>query len=309
MKSTKRYPIKTVANKSGLSAHVIRAWEKRYQVVKPGRTTTNRRLYSEEDIKKLSILRKLTQQGHSISSIADLGLDQLSPLAGELSESDLQYIGDADLTDDNKILNLLNECIEAVKNFDASALEKALIRASFEVTQPVLVRRIINPLLHKIGEFWQEGEIRIMHEHLATAVLMPFLANMRNAYRPAPNAPSMIVATPLGQSHEMGALVTALVAAAAGWKVSYLGSSLPAEEIAAAALNKAAKLVVLSIAYPGDDPLLPPELSRLRYLLSESTEIIVGGAAAENYRDILVKIEAQIISDLSDFRTYLVSTI
>jgi DNA-binding transcriptional MerR regulator/methylmalonyl-CoA mutase cobalamin-binding subunit len=309
MNSTKRYPIKTVANKTGLSVHVIRVWEKRYQVVEPERTDTNRRLYSEEDIKKLSLLGNLTQQGYSISSIADLDLDQLTSLANEFSGPDLQHIGNTDLTDDSKILNLLNECIEAVKNFDASGLEKALIRASFEVTQPVLVRCIINPLLEKIGEFWQEGEIRIMHEHMATAVLMPFLANMRNAYRPAPNAPSMIVATPLGQIHEMGALVIALVAAAAGWKVTYIGPSLPAEEIAAAVLNKSAKLVVLSIVYPGNDPLLPPELSKLSTLLPESTEIIVGGAAAENYRDILIKIGAQIISDLSDFRSYLVSTL
>ena len=85
MINEKRYPIKQVARRTGLSAHVIRAWEKRYQLVDPARTDTNRRLYSESDIQRLSLLGRLTGMGHAISSIADLDFEGLQRLLAQTS--------------------------------------------------------------------------------------------------------------------------------------------------------------------------------------------------------------------------------
>ena len=301
MNSTKRYPIKIVSQKSGLSVHTIRAWEKRYNIVQPDRTETNRRLYSENDILRLSLLRKATQDGHSISNVADLSIDDLMKILGEKDpQTNSPSTIVAGYTE-----NYLIQCLNNVQNFDAVALENTLMQASLDLTQPTLINTVIIPLMEQIGELWRNGSIRIMHEHLATAVIIPFLSNLRNTYRPNRNAQRIIVSTPLGQVHEIGALLVALVAASAGWQVVYLGSSLPAEEIAAAAINKNARVVVLSLVYPSSDPLIIHELEKLRNNLPSDTRVIVGGRVSNNYRESIAKIGLILVNDFTDFHSTL----
>jgi methanogenic corrinoid protein MtbC1 len=304
MNSEKRFPIKTVAQKSGLSTHVIRAWEKRYQVVIPLRSETNRRLYSEEDIYRLSLLRKGTQAGHSISSISDLDINSLHQLLDDQDET-----GRQDYTTENKvdvdIKYHFQNCLNAIKDFDSRRFEESLMRASMEISQPLLIKSLILPLLRTIGDQWKNGSLRVIHEHLATAVLKPFLHNLRISYRPAENAASIVIATPTGQIHEIGALIIGLIAAAEGWRVIYLGPNLPAEEIASATTEIKSKYVLLSIVYPANDPYLNQELKKLHSLLAKDIRIIIGGRASDSYTEVINKIGSLIIKDLDEFRTYL----
>jgi methanogenic corrinoid protein MtbC1 len=274
-------------------------------LVKPLRTETNRRLYSEEDITLLTLLREATHSGHSIGSIADLDQNGLRRLLGK-EPSDSKVVIDK-FTDPavNQSGRYLEESIRAVVNFDAVALERLLLRASADLTQPVLIRDLVIPMLEKIGELWQKGSIGIMHEHLATAIIAPFLSNLRNAYRPDENAPVLIVCTPPGQLHELGALIIALVAAAEGWRVVYLGMDTPAVEIAAAAVKENSQVVALSIIYPPMDPVLIQELLKLPTALPVGVDIVVGGRGTVNYQEIIDRIGAKRINRLEDFRRYL----
>jgi methanogenic corrinoid protein MtbC1 len=304
MNDEKRFPIKTVSQKTGLSAHVIRAWEKRYQVVKPQRTETNRRVYSEEDIYHLILLRKAIQSGHTIGSICDLDIKSLRELVGDQPDVNNENLR-ADNAEAVGIQYHYNNCLNAIKEFDAGRFEEALLRASIELTQPVLIKLLILPIINNIGEFWKDGSLRVMHEHLASAVLKPFLHNLRISYRPAANAPAIIIATPAGQMHELGALIVALIAASEGWRVTYLGPNLPAEEIASAINLKKTELVLLSIVYPANDPYLRQELEKLRTLLPSSVKILIGGRVSESYREIIGEIGALQINDLDIFQKYL----
>ena len=137
-----------------------------------------------------------------------------------------------------------------------------------------------------------------MHEHLTSAILKPFLANLRNSYRPVPGSPTVIVTTPIGQLHELGSLMAALMAAAEGWQVIYLGPNLPAEEIAAAVIQKQARVILLSLVYPADDPLLTTELEKLYRLLPSDTSIIIGGRISQHYEKVLNKINAVRVEEL-----------
>jgi len=91
----------------------------------------------------------------------------------------------------------------------------------------------------------------------------------------------------------------------AGWNVLYLGTSLPAAEIAAAAVQHGVRLVALSVVYPGDDPGLPGELRQLRKLLPAEIEIVIGGRAADQYSRVLAEIGAVLIDTLEELRAYL----
>ena len=110
--------------------------------------------------------------------------------------------------------------------------------------------------------------------------------------------PLLIATTPAGQIHELGATIAASAAADAGWQVEYLGASLPAAEIAGAAIQLNANAVALSIVYPADDPNLSNELRYLRKLLPPQIGIIAGGRVASSYASSLQEIGAIICSDL-----------
>jgi DNA-binding transcriptional MerR regulator/methylmalonyl-CoA mutase cobalamin-binding subunit len=303
MAITYKYPIKVVSQMTGLSVHVIRAWEKRYNVVEPDRSDTNRRLYSEEEIEKLKLLNDAVHHGHNIGGIANLSVEELKAVLKK-DNPDLSKITAAVVKSetDNSVREILADCISAIKNYDAKILESTLLNASTKLTQPVLIEELIVPLVYKIGDMWHEGEIRVANEHLASSVVRSFMFNLLESYSINDSAPVMVSATPRGQEHELGALIAGVVAASSGWKVIYLGSSLPAEEIGAVVSHLNAKVVALSIIYPNDDPHLKLELKKLHQLLPTGVSMIVGGRAANGYLDVLDEIGAVMVKNTKQLR-------
>jgi methylmalonyl-CoA mutase cobalamin-binding subunit len=137
---------------------------------------------------------------------------------------------------------------------------------------------------------------------MASSVVRSFLGGLRGAYHPEISAPHVVVTTPARQRHELGALLAAATAAGEGWQVTYLGPDLPPEEIAAAAVQKGARAVALSLTYPPDDPILVDDLRRLRRLLGPRTALIVGGRACAAYNAVLQEIGCVRVEDLAGLR-------
>lgn len=289
--SDAHHSIKAVVRRTGLSAHVIRVWEKRYGAVKPERTGTNRRLYSEEQIERLNLLRDVIRAGHNIGAVANLSAGRLKKIAEEGEGVSEQRSGGHS--------NLLGECISAVNQLNAHALEAALKRGSLELGAQGLLQKVIAPLAQKIGDMWRDGTITAAHEHFASAVIRVFLGHATRSFASTEGAPVLVVATPNGQLHELGALLAGAAAANLGWHVTYLGPSLPAAEIAGAVLQNHARAVALSLVYPEDDPKLEGELTRLCELLPPGLPLLVGGRAAPAYENALAKIGALQIKDLA----------
>lgn len=303
MSSEYKYPIKVVSQMTGLSVHVIRAWEKRYNVVEPDRTDTNRRLYSEGDIEKLRLLNDASHLGHNIGSLAALSLSELKNLLSkEKRTAPETKVGLNSSSSVNTVGEILAECIETIRDYDAKKLESILLNASAKLTQPVLIEEVVIPLVYKIGDMWHEGEIRVANEHLASSVIRSFLFNLLESYPSNNSAPVLISATPRGQEHELGALIAGVVAASAGWKVVYLGANLPAEEIGAVVSYLNAKVVAISLVYPSDDPSLPKELKKLKQILPSGVSIIAGGRAVDGYLNSLDEIGALVVKNTKQLR-------
>lgn len=304
MEKMYKYPIKVVSQMTGLSVFVIRAWEKRYNVVTPSRTDTNRRLYSEEEIEKLKLLNDAVHSGHNIGGIANLSIKDLKSIL-EHNQADSGNIID-DINESNQKSDIImKQCLDAIKAYDGKALETLLLKASSKMNQPQLIENLIIPLVYKIGDLWHDGGIRVANEHLASAVIRSFLSNLIERHIPSENAPIIISATPRGQNHELGALIVGVVAAGLGWKVIYLGPNLPVEEIAAVSDNLKAKAVALSIVYPNDDPQLQKDLTNLKKMLQENVSLIVGGRAATGYLDVLDQVEAVVVKNIKQLRVEL----
>jgi len=293
------HSIQMAARLTGLSQNLIRAWEQRYRAVEPNRSATKRRLYSQEEIERLSLLKELTAAGHSIGQIAKLPEDRLRELLGKTAGA--RRVVSASPVATRSVAKWSEEAFVAVCGLDREQLESTLKEAAGEIGVQGVLQRILGPLAERIGDAWRDGDITAAHEHFGTATIRNFLGEMSRPFPGNHGGASLVVATPAGQLHEMGALMAGAMAVNLGWRVTYLGASLPAAEIAVAARQTSARTVALSIVYPEDDAELGRELELLREMLPEEIRIIAGGRAVRGYREVLGKIGAVILEDLRDF--------
>jgi DNA-binding transcriptional MerR regulator/methylmalonyl-CoA mutase cobalamin-binding subunit len=300
------HPIKVVARRTGLSPHVIRAWEKRYGAVTPKRTPTNRRVYTTADIERLLLLRRATLAGRSIGQVAALPTDELRQVVNEDEAAQSQAPAPSRLVVSDTSNGTVEAALRSIERFDPEGLQANLDRASVTLSKPALVEQVVAPLLERVGDAWRDGSLRVASEHMASATLRTFMGVLNGAYPAMSDAPRLLVTTPAGQLHELGALIAATAAAAEGWQITYLGPSLPAEEIAAAAQTSESRAVALSIVLAGD-PHVKNELARLGQLLPENIALLVGGRASPHYLDVLQQIGAVRLTDLPSFRTELES--
>jgi DNA-binding transcriptional MerR regulator/methylmalonyl-CoA mutase cobalamin-binding subunit len=305
--SALRHPIGVVSRRTGLKPDLIRAWERRYGAVAPGRSDTRRRFYSDADIARLLLLKRVVDTGRSIGQVANLSNEELEGLAAAdpgmgmgREEAAPVHAPGGHIADTADLY--LELCLAAARRLEVGELELHLQRASVALSRTSLLEKLLVPLLHRIGELWHQGEMRPTHEHVVSAVVRSFLGGMYHAYDIPATAPHLIATTPPRQRHELGALMVAAVAAGEGWRATYLGPDLPAEEIAAAAAEKGAQVIALSLIYPPDDPRLADDLRRLRRLLSPSTALLAGGRACSAYGAVLDEIGAVRVPDLPALR-------
>ena len=298
------HSIKAVTRLTGLSVHLLRIWEHRYGAVKPLRTPTNRRLYTPQDVERLKLLRAATQNGHTISLVAQLPEKNLRELIAA-SDGAAPAVPAGRTVPAGRPGELVNECLTAVQLLDVPGLAAALRSGAEAMGTLDLLQRVITPLNYNLGELWAQGQVTAGQEHFASAVLRTFLGQVAKPYGGSQKAPGLIVATPPGQLHEMGALLVRAVAITQGWNVTYLGASLPAADIALAVRQTGARAVALSLTHPADDEELPGELAQLRQLLPPETEILVGGRVVASYRACLQEIKAIEVNDLAGLVTAL----
>jgi DNA-binding transcriptional MerR regulator/methylmalonyl-CoA mutase cobalamin-binding subunit len=309
--TTLRHPIGVVARRTGLKPDLIRAWERRYGAVAPGRTDTRRRLYYDEDVERLLLLRRAVSTGRGISQVAGLSNEELKALVESEAPAPPQPAAilapAAEGTGNDLAEAFLGRCLGAAQRLDMRELEMQIERASVAFSRTSLIEKVLVPLMHRIGDLWHQGTLRPLHEHMASAVVRSFLGALYGSHQAEPSAPHLVVTTPSRQHHELGALMAAASASDEGWQVTYLGPELPPEEIAAAAVQKGARAVALSLTYPPDDPLLTDDLRRLRRLLGSRTTLFVGGRAAPAYAGVLSEIGAIRVESLAELRQQLQS--
>jgi methanogenic corrinoid protein MtbC1 len=280
-------------------------WEKRYGALSPDRTETNRRLYSDENVERLSMLHSCTQAGHRIGNVATLPTDTLRQLsqesAGRTAKDDGATPPEALSAAAQTLPPEVVEAFKAVENMDVDALQRSLDKASLALGYQGMLTKIVVPLMQNIGRLWCEGELTGAYEHFASSALRTYLLGQVQSYAASRSSPAIITVTPAGQLHEFGAVITAAAAGSAGWHVIHLGSSLPAAEIAGAAIRAEARLVALSLVHPPDDADLPAQLRMLRRLLPSRVGIVAGGRACESYREALTEIQAEVVTDIDQF--------
>ncbi|HWA56669.1 MAG TPA: MerR family transcriptional regulator [Gemmatimonadales bacterium] len=292
-----RHPVRVVAQRTGLSGHVLRAWERRYGVVAPTRTEGGQRLYSDADIERLALLRRLTDAGGAISQLATLPVEELRRMVASAPPAPAPMEEAAEPWQ--------TRALQAIDRLDGALLRRELGRAALALGVPRFLDDVVGPVLREVGDRWHGGRMSIAQEHLATAVVREVLGWIRDTAETDRSAPMLVVGTPPDQLHEGGALLAAATAAAEGWRVTYLGVNLPARDIAAAATRTGARAVALSLIHPAGDPALGGELATIRQHLPGGVALLVGGAAAERHRRDIELAGGAVMGSLGAFREQL----
>lgn len=298
-----RHPVRVAAQRSGVNPHVLRAWERRYRVVTPVRSQGGQRLYSDLDVDRLRLLRRLTSRGHAISQLARRSNDELEQLLRdeELGEEQPQHEAAAD----GQAEGFRSAAVRAAQRLNAAELHAVLERAAVSLGVPVFLEEVAGPSIREIGHGWQNGTVTVGQEHLATVVFRRILGWIIDTVEAGDEAPRLLVATPPGQMHELGALMAGAAAASEGWDVLYLGADLPPAELISAAEQAGVQAVALSIVLPTGDAGLIRSLTEIRDGLPSDVPLFLGGAAVDADPERFRKLGARIIDSMSAFRASL----
>jgi DNA-binding transcriptional MerR regulator/methylmalonyl-CoA mutase cobalamin-binding subunit len=304
-----RHPIGVVAERTGLSPDLLRVWERRYRVVEPSRSLDGQRAYSDADVERLRLLRLATTAGRGIRQVARLTTDELARLVREDEVARQQVNRRAESAVLASAEEDVERALELTRAVNAPGLESFLRRAAAAFGLPTFLDGVVAPLLRRMGEEWEAGRLTPAQEHVATAIIQRVLEGVIHFLIAPHDAPDLLLATPAGEQHRMGSVLAAAAAAAEGWRVTYLGPDLPAGEIAAAALAVAARVVGVSIVYPGGRDRVLTELRALRSRLPATVPLVAGGAGAGALAPELRGAGIQVVQDLSEFRAALRSAL
>jgi len=258
------YPLRSAARLTGLSPELLRAWERRYGVVEPIRTPGGTRRYRASDLERLRLLKAATHSGHRIGALA------------RLSNPELELLG---VATEAAPRNRLEDILGTLDALDAAEAQRLLALQLSTLGAVSFAREIAMPLVREIGERWVDQRMRIASEHLATAVLRSMLGSALQPSATALRGARIVFATLAGERHELGLLMTALVAMGAGANPLYLGPEVPVEDLLDAVSRSGAAGVALSIvALPPSEVAGP--LAALRAGLRADVHLWVGGAGA-----------------------------
>ncbi len=217
-----KYSIKDLEQLSGIKAHTIRIWEKRYQLFEPERTPTNIRYYSDEDLKKLLNVTILNRNGFKISNIVCMNHNEMNERIIEISDSFQDFT------------NQIEQLTMAMIDFDEIRFERVLSTSVIKLGFDETVTKILYPFFERIGVLWQIGTIYPAQEHFVSNLIRQKLiiaidgqtGNIKD------NPLTFLLFLPSNEWHELGLLFYNYLIRKAGHNVIYLGQSLPMEDLA-----------------------------------------------------------------------------
>jgi DNA-binding transcriptional MerR regulator len=339
------YTIKQASNITDLNAHTIRAWERRYKALEPGRQLNGRRLYSEKDVHRLHLLHALVSGGHSISNVASHTTDVLEVLVKSASSSvskktqknqeeiletkpptNLPDVDDKtsriDASHDQIGSFILSNCLEALFAYNLVAIHTELESARQLLSARDFVLKLTIPLLRNVGTLVYENKMSIAQEHALSAVLrsqlMQILFNARNSIamramtrKDLHKGLNFAIAAPEGDLHEFGILSAAIIIAINGHFPHYFGANMPVDALCEAATAINSDYVVVGITHiPAERRVMSDEefSENLIKKLPTKTKIWWGGNTNLSHQIIAVSDRQRKFGSLEELDLFVAAT-
>lgn len=293
------YPIRAVAKLTGISLDTLRAWERRYDAVRPRRCEQGRgRLYTDGDIQRLRLLRDAVDAGHAIGQVAGLCNEDLGHLVEQQSRNAPRKPSSVPI------------CLEALRSavdrYDALTVDRELGRLAALLQPRELVCDVVQPMMRWVGERWEQGQLTIAQEHVASSALRNLLGSLIRLHAPGTADPKIVLATPTGERHEFGILSAAMLAVGGGLGVLYLGLELPSSEIVDAARKTSASVVILGVTAADDDAGAVALAESICAALAPDVEVWVGGCKSPSVETRLRRLPVHYLESFAKLEQELV---
>jgi DNA-binding transcriptional MerR regulator len=266
------FTIKDLENLSGVKAHTIRIWEQRYHFLKPKRTATNIRYYSNEELKTILNVSLLNRYGFKISHI-----DRMDP--AQMREK-INSLGDAEAQKEKTVNELIQLMVDLdIRNFEKS-LDNHILSKGLERT----VTQIIFAFLEKIGVLWQTGNINPAQEHFVMNMIrQKVIVAIDSCHIPAKKNTSAMLFLPEGEHHELGILFISYLLKKSGIPVFYLGANVPFQDAVYVAKIKKPDAIFIHLTNAAGTPSLQVSLNKIHSLFAGS-KIYISGALVYDYK-------------------------
>ncbi len=238
MKSKSQYTIRQVIELTGVTEFSLRGWENRYNAVKPDRTQSDRRLYSQTDILRIKALKDLTGRGHKISKIANLSLSRLQLLVEDRKLLKDEYSLSKGKSNTSKVKR---EDFEAIirfaDQFKWDDLYVIITKQRKNLKPLMFVHEFLVPLIAEMINQVERGALTIAQEHILSSIIKEQLALLRSKVVNNKSKVRLIMASPEGDQHEIGLLIASTIAALRGIHVLYLGPHMPKRDFCEACMR------------------------------------------------------------------------
>ena len=258
------YSIKDLEYLSGIKAHTIRIWEKRYHLLDPNRTDTNIRSYSDHDVRRILNVALLIKNGYKISNVAAFDEPKLQAEVLRINRN---------LTDPEKNIDQL---LFHTVNLDTFGFEQLLDKIIGEFGFSKTIHQVIFPFFERIGILWQAGSIFTAHEHFVSNLVRNRLIRETGKFERNESAQTVLFFLRENEWHELSLLYFNFLAAQAGLRCVYLGQSLPFEDLSNLLINSEFDFVCTSFIQAIEKPELEQYLANLSLVFNRNKILIAG---------------------------------
>ncbi|MDP9220168.1 MAG: cobalamin B12-binding domain-containing protein [Actinomycetota bacterium] len=263
-----------LSRRVGVSEHVLRAWESRYGLLRPVRSAGGYRLYSEDDQNRVRRMQAHLAGGLAAAeaaqaAIADEGRKSIR-IDGRVAGGGVDAAQQADAIADSA-----DGLRRALDEMDEPAAQKVLDRLLTDLTVESVLRDIVLPYLHDLGERWEQGVVSVAQEHFASHVIRGRLAGLARGWGNG-RGPRALLACPPDEEHDMALLIFGIVLNRGGWRVEFLGGNTPIHDTLQVTSRTLPSLVVMTAHRPERFAAVVPELSAL----AELAPLVLAGVGA-----------------------------
>lgn len=265
------YKIKDLEQLSGIKAHTIRIWEKRYNLISPERTDTNIRLYSDNDLKNLLLVAILNKNGHKISHIVEMDMEDRV----KLLEESLDQSSDDDAVFDVLILSMIE--------VDEKKFSEELDRLFDAIGVLDTFVKYIFPFVERIGIMWKVGSITPIQEHFITSLMRQKLISKTDKLNiPDKQNRRILLYLPEHEYHEISLLLYNYIIRSTGKYTYYLGQTVPFDDLVEAIDQLKPDAVVSSFITSINENKLQSYINDLVTIPKHKPNIYLGGMQIEN---------------------------
>lgn len=272
--ATGLYPIRTVSNLTGVNSVTLRAWERRYNLIRPQRTAKGHRLYTQDDVDRINRVVTLLNQGISIGQVKPL-VDETLPTPAELDQPQQA----------DEWQRYRTRMLNAIERFDEAALDSAYNDALSLYPVDLVIRNLATPLLQHLGADWKAHPAGVAEEHFFSVYLRNKIGARINHLNSRGAGSLLLISCLPGEYHEIGMLFFALAAVSHGYRTLVLGANLPLDQIPHVLAIRSCDAIVLSGSTKPGRGLFDEQLPAL--VQACDVPVMVGGAITTRHAEAI----------------------